>query len=85
MTWTTRFDTHAGLVNRMSQTLGVDLAEESLRGRMPPEDLRATVLSCMGCREPGSCAKWLDAHPEGSDVAPGFCRNKERLEGLANA
>jgi hypothetical protein len=85
MTWMTRFDTHADLVNRMSGTLGVDLAEEMLRGRMPPEDLRTTVLTCMGCSAPGACARWLDAHASGSDVAPSYCRNKDRLEGLANA
>jgi hypothetical protein len=85
MTWMTRFDAHADLVNRMSETLGVDLADEMLRGRLPPEDLRTVVLTCMGCSAPGACAEWLDAHPEGSDAAPGYCRNKARLEGMANA
>lgn len=83
MRWMDRFDTHAELVNRMAGTLGVDLAEEMLRGNLPPQALRATVLNCMGCRETGACATWLDAHGEGSDVTPGYCRNKERLQGLA--
>jgi hypothetical protein len=37
----------------------------------------------MGCREAGACQGWLDAHPEGADATPGYCRNKERLEALA--
>ena len=83
MLWMDRFDKHAELVNRMADTLGVDLAEEMLRGNLPPQDLRATVLNCMGCREAGACETWLAAHPEGADATPGYCRNKERLEALA--
>jgi hypothetical protein len=83
MLWMDRFDKHAELVNRMAETLGVDLAEEMLRGNLPPQDLRATVLNCMGCREAGACENWLSDHPEGADATPGYCRNKERLEALA--
>ena len=83
MTWMTRFDTHADLVDRMAGTLGLDLAEEMLRGALPPQDMRGLVLTCMGCREAGACKGWLDAHPEGADMTPSYCRNKERLEGLA--
>ena len=83
MSWMDRFDTHSGLVNRMAETLGVDLAEEMLRGSLPPQDLRTTVLSCMACREAGACESWLKAHAGGSDVTPPYCRNKERLEALA--
>ena len=83
MIWMDRFDKHAELVNRMAGTLGVDLAEEMLRGDFPPQDLRATVLTCMGCREAGACESWLAAHPEGADATPDYCRNRERLEALA--
>lgn len=83
MTLMNRFDTHADLVNRMAETLGVDLGEQMLRGNLPPQDMRSTVVACMGCKQPGACADWLDAHPEGSDVTPSYCRNKERLEALA--
>ena len=78
-----RFDKHADRVNRMADTLGVELAEEMLRGNLPPQDLRATVLNCMGCREASACETWLSEHPEGADATPGYCRNKERLEALA--
>jgi hypothetical protein len=83
MLWMDRFDKHSGLVNRMAETLGVDLTEEMLRGTLPPQDLRATVLNCMGCREAGACESWLQAHPEGADAAPSYCRNRERLAALA--
>ena len=85
MQWMNRFDKHAELVNRMAETLGVDLAEEMLRGNLPPQDLRSTVLNCMSCREAGACEAWLAEHPEGADAAPGYCRNKERLTALARS
>lgn len=85
MTWMTRFDRHADLVTRMCGTLGVDLDEEALRGTLPPEDLRATVVNCMSCTGAGACAGWLDEHSRGSTVTPSYCRNKERLERLANS
>lgn len=83
MLWMDRFDKHASLVNRMAGTLGVDLAEEMLRGSLPPQDLRSTVLNCMGCKEAEACGAWLDANAAGAEAAPGFCRNRERLQALA--
>jgi pyrroloquinoline quinone (PQQ) biosynthesis protein C len=84
MLWMTRYDKHADLVNRMAETLGVDLAEEMLKGNLPPQEIRSTVMACMGCGEPGACAEWLEAHPEGSEAAPHYCRNKDRFEALAS-
>jgi hypothetical protein len=83
MLWMNRFDKHADLVNRMAETLGVDLTEEMLRGHLPPQDLRTTVLNCISCSEDGACSGWLEEHAGGSDVTPPYCRNKARLEGLA--
>jgi hypothetical protein len=76
-------DRHAALMDRMADTLGVDLAELSLRGELAPEAYRQAVLRCTGCTDPGGCAKWTAAHPEGASRAPGFCRNKEQMERLA--
>jgi hypothetical protein len=83
MRWTERFDMHAGLVTRMAGTLGVDLAEEAMRGELPPQDLRGLVMTCMGCREAGACGAWLEENAGGAAAAPGFCRNRERLQALA--
>lgn len=83
MSWTNRFDKHAGLVHRMAGTLGVDLAEEMLGGSLPPQEFRSAVLSCMGCKEAGACERWLAEHAAGSAVTPSYCRNRERLEALA--
>jgi hypothetical protein len=83
MLWMNRFDKHADLVGRMAETLGVDLGEQMMRGALPPTDMRAAVMACMGCKAAGDCVTWLDAHAEGSDIAPSYCRNKERLQALA--
>jgi hypothetical protein len=78
-----RFDMHAGLVARMAETLGADLEEAAFRGNLPPEGLRDLVLNCMGCREAGACGGWLAENAGGADAAPGYCRNRERLQALA--
>ena len=83
MSWMTRLNRHAALVGRMADTLGVDLTEEMQRGSFSPEALRASVLNCTGCDNPDGCEAWLDAHGDGADRTPGFCRNKAQLEKLA--
>ncbi len=78
-----RYDRHAGLVSDMADTLGVDLAEMTMTGRLTPSDHRAAVFRCIGCTQPGACAEWTAAHTEGARHAPDYCRNKEQLERLA--
>ncbi len=75
-----RIDRHARLVERMADTVGVDLAEESLRGRMPPQEYRAAVLRCTGCSQVDACCSWLEAHPDGAVAPPDYCRNKITFE-----
>lgn len=83
MSWMSRLNRHSTLVGRMAETLGVDLAEEMMRGKLSPEEWRGAVLSCTGCSNPDGCDSWLAAHGDGADRAPGYCRNKDRLEALA--
>lgn len=83
MSWMSRLNRHSMLVGRMADTLGVDLAEEMLRGNISAETWRTAVLSCTGCNNPDGCAAWLDAHSEGADETPAYCRNKAQLEALA--
>ena len=80
-----KFDRHAGLMGRMADTLGVDLAAASLSGKLAPEEYRNAVIRCTGCTQPGACADWIAAHPNGARHAPDYCRNKERLERLARS
>lgn len=51
-----RLDRHARLMDRMADTLGLDLAEESMAGRLTPEDYRSAVFRCTGCTRPEECA-----------------------------
>ena len=78
-----RLDRHARLVERMADTLGVDLAGETMRGRIAPQDLRSALVRCTGCRRANACCTWLDAHPDGASAAPDYCCNKGQLERLA--
>jgi hypothetical protein len=80
-----KFDRHAELMERMADTVGVDLAQLSMTGRLGPDDYRAAVFRCTGCTQPGACAEWIDGHPDGSSQTPDYCRNKAQLERLARA
>lgn len=80
-----RFDRHAVLMDRMADTVGVDLAELMMRGRMPPSEYRDAVFRCVGCTRPGACADWVAAHPDGAGRPPGYCRNRDYFDRLAIA
>lgn len=73
---------HEVLMDQMAQRLGADLDEAELRGDLPPEERSDMVLSCTGCSDPEGCQKWL-AQNASADSAPGYCRNADRLVGLA--
>lgn len=71
---------HATLVDRMSQTVGVDLEEMILRGQLEVDGLGDAVLRCTGCTAPGTCEKWLNAQKAQVEAAPGFCRNGDLFD-----
>jgi hypothetical protein len=75
-------DRHTDLINRMAETLQVDLGDALINGRLPPEGLRAAVLSCTACEGAGECPGWLDSHAEAASHAPGYCRNADLFERL---
>jgi hypothetical protein len=81
----TRIDKHTDLFQRMADTVGVDLGEAVFRGQLPPQGLRAAVMSCMGCEGAMDCPGWLDDHAEGSDQTPAYCRNSRLLAQLKTA
>ncbi len=76
-------DKHADLVNRMAETVGVDLGEEIRKGVVTDGDVAQMVTRCKGCSAPGACETFLDIHAGGADSPPGFCRNHDTLTRLA--
>ena len=79
-----RLDRHAALTERMAGALGVDIAEETMSGNFTPNDYRNAVFACTGCTQPEACLDWLEANGDHADLAPDYCRNKERFERLAH-
>jgi hypothetical protein len=73
----TTFARHAALVDRMADTLGVDLEERTLRGDVSVDEIGDAVLACTGCESPGACGGWLDSHAEGAGQPPRYCRNAD--------
>jgi hypothetical protein len=72
---------HEILVNRMAGTLGIDLDEAELRGRVNPETRAEMTLSCTGCADPGGCDRWLGENAK-ADQTPAYCRNSDLLASL---
>ena len=75
--------THARLFDRMGQTMGLDLEEEAVRGRLRFEEIAEAVLRCTRCTCSGICDRKL-AGLEGRrpDHAPDYCRNGDLLSYL---
>ncbi len=81
MTETLTIKRHAVLVDRMADTLGLDLEEKVLEGLLDPMSLSDAVLRCTGCSDTKGCNLWLDAHLEtGAATAPVMCRNGDIFE-----
>ena len=71
---------HADLVDRMAETLGLDLEEAMMRGQMQMDSLGDAVLRCTGCTQPETCESWLQAQNGEVDGAPSYCRNSEMFD-----
>lgn len=75
---------HTDLVDRMADTLGIDLEEKVYAGQLDPETLCDAVLRCTGCSDPDGCEKWLAAQDGVVENPPIMCRNGEVFLGLKN-
>lgn len=83
---TTKLDRHAALMNRMADTVGVDLGEALVEGRLSGEGLRSAILRCTACDNPEACDHWLaDRAPGSAEDTPEYCRNRALLAGLGGA
>lgn len=91
MTPETTMRRHAALVDDMAQTLGHDLEQSVLLGRLAPDELPQMVLRCTGCADPDRCSRWLQQNGPRSDrpnrptpqSAPDFCRNTPVFDQLS--
>lgn len=81
MTMKQNLKAHAALVDRMAQTVGVDLEEAVLQGTARFDDLAEAVLRCTQCSDPAHCAEWLEEDRQ-RDATPAYCRNKDLFAAL---
>jgi hypothetical protein len=67
---------HAALVDRMANSLGVDLEQKIIEGQMQFDALGDMILACTGCAAPDRCDHWLEQNRhETAEAAPEYCRN----------
>lgn len=82
MTANATLKTHANLVDRMAETLGLDLEETMMEGRMTIDQLSDAVLSCTGCTQPEACQHWLADQARPAPEPPEYCRNRDMFTRL---
>ncbi|AFO92126.1 hypothetical protein D1822_11950 [Phaeobacter inhibens] len=71
--------THATLFDSMAETVGLDLQEEAISGRLRFDEISEAVLRCTRCGGVSACRKWLDKGLRPGAEAPDFCRNRDLL------
>lgn len=79
-----RIDHHANLFQNMAETVHADLGEALLDGKIDGQGLRGAVFQCMTCDSSEQCPDWMEAHAEGADSAPEYCRNRQLLKRLTS-
>lgn len=85
---------HAALFDQMACTVGLDLEEEAVAGRLQFDEIAEAVLRCSRCGNVGACHKWLAAASEqaqtseqiqsSEQMTPDFCRNRDLLGYLSD-
>ncbi|WP_095588475.1 DUF6455 family protein [Actibacterium ureilyticum] len=73
-----KMEQHRTLFHRMSDAVGVDLAQQAQAGNFPPEDETALIQRCVRCLQPAACADLLDSGAVLSEP-PDYCENVARL------
>ncbi|APG47705.1 DUF6455 family protein [Phaeobacter porticola] len=74
--------THAALFDRMAETVGLDLQDEAISGRLRVDEIGEAVLRCTRCGGVAACHKWLAKGLRPGSEAPDFCRNRDLLSYL---
>jgi len=73
---------HAALMDQMAQTVGVDLEDAVLSGRLAIDEISDAVLRCTKCASPDTCPAWMAGQSEPADRAPDYCGNRSMLQRL---
>jgi hypothetical protein len=76
------FAAHSKRVQRMAESVGVDLGQAILNGKLRGFPITDIVFRCSRCAEKTTCDAWLDRQVAAVEQTPDFCRNKQLLDGL---
>jgi len=76
-------DRHAELTRKMAESLDLDIGKSMLDGKLSALEYRGAVVSCTQCSNPDDCETWLEAHGDGAEAPPAYCRNKALLARLS--
>lgn len=77
-----RISTKADLMERMMGKLHVREAVKEMPDA--PSVMRNATIRCLGCGHAQECASWLETEVEPAR-APGYCRNRDLFDFVADA
>ena len=61
----------------MANTLGLDLEELAMAGRLRFDTISDAVLACTGCQNASGCEHWLAMQTGTVRETPDMCRNRD--------
>ena len=67
------------LMWRMTTSMQIDMARAIRAGYLSIDQLSRMLAKCAGCRDPGSCADYLERRDDGLTRPPDFCPNMRNL------
>ncbi len=77
-----KIDRHAGIMNKMAETVGVNWSEEIVKDPTLAYRYREAVMSCTHCKHDNECQGWMAEHSHAKET-PDYCRNHALLQGLS--
>ena len=73
---------HFWLTRSVARSIGLNLSEVMVEGRLTPQSYAEMVTKCRQCPLVLECQQWLATHGGGADAAPEQCLNAAQLNSL---
>ena len=68
---------HAALFDEMGRSVGLDLQQQALEGRLLLDEISEAVLRCAKCSQPDHCASVMADRDAQMSAPPNYCRNRD--------
>lgn len=74
---------YTGLMEKMAEAMGIDLADAQHKGLLDEQLIRRLKIRCALCEKPNTCRRLLQN--DKADLPPEFCVNRQYLSSLGES